>query len=1228
MEKELQTEEFIHTKIVSLQMPKNIDFGFCAVSVPSEKLFKLHNYSNAPVTFAFDPCFFVFEPQLGSIQPQKSIYIRVSCQNAEAKVVIAKTCLRVEGEEPSHIKLSAVFKYPYIQLQTEKLDFGGILVGNQTATRLELFNPSDVPAHFMIEHSSEDDFEDRAITCSHQEGFIPPGRSFLLTFLFKPTIPEFTSSSRFVVSCKGGVNKELQVRGHSQKIFGRFDESFLNFGSIKLGQSVAREFTFYNEVKRDLCYEFINIGGAFSIDKPRGFLQELGYVKIKVFFKPIVPANYYQKIYCLIKDQDLLSIELSGSCYDLLQKPMPIEDLLEEHIKTDLNGSASKRKNNTIVMSRSDSMVRHDVNKLPAISKSKGNFQKNISNGYERIKDTYRSSINPNQQDQAIEWPAKALASFKAFEKENETLNKLTNKGKGFKLKPKTRPLQGHPAENSDNVKGEIGMVRCQNLITGAENGGEGKWATFDALFNEEDNKLSLFSFSSTFLDFGTVDPNTNSPLTFELDVRNNHSSKTLYFFFGLKKDAFSIDREMIALPAGHQQSLKVSFSPKVSFKFFYKKINVVICSEYPKEIEDWNAEGPKLTKDFAYFKRMLRESSDLSEIIITDYRILLLGNTFIENTQPFIPMLTLDPSETLLFQPCRTTQATFQSLMITNRTDTPCIFKVDKITGPFKVYPRAGYLSKNSFTNLVIKFCPTKEAIYTERIVIRFNLNYKRTLVLKGYCLSSDLEIENEARIFFPPCHVGVKSELPCVLRNKGRMPITVDIAIPHQYAKELSIVPTKFSLLENESRSVMVSFTPMKKISYKIKCPVVTEAPGVLEEGRRQWLNILGEGGDGEITFDSKKIDFGIVMVNFIQKKRLVIRNKSDITFNVAIRLKFDEERLSTIHDAKDREINQFFALDFEEGIIPAKSFREVNIIFHPKEICSANLWLILMTKPTVNVLENTDDSKEIENQMLMSQMSGSKLHQKSITAEDQPEKNSARQTMASVVKKINIEQKGPWNINLTGLVKNKASPVQMEDSQNMNSQIQIDIDTQALAASQNKLKSKGYTVKDKCEILAKANYPLLKIVDIRNDELSVASLWEKFQVSDMNFELSKRLSDHEKRCGLNARRLFDEHADSEAKNRKFAWDFGYMHNSQQSSRPRVVVVYFQNIGGTDLEWKFKENDEAYYPKPEGEREEDSGSQILSGPLKLYEKNASKKKSFDIRPKFDKKIWLIEAL
>jgi hypothetical protein len=50
---------------------------------------------------------------------------------------------------------------------------------------------------------------------------------------------------------------------------------------------------------------------------------------------------------------------------------------------------------------------------------------------------------------------------------------------------------------------------------------------------------------------------------------------------------------------------------------------------------------------------------------------------------------------------------------------------------------------------------------------------------------------------------------------------------------------------------------------------------------------------------------------------------------------------------------------------------------------------------------------------------------------------------------------------------------------------------------------LKLKGNEPAMKCEmrVLAEGNYPLMEIIDIRNDVLSVAALWENFQISKIN-------------------------------------------------------------------------------------------------------------------------------
>lgn len=56
--------------------------------------------------------------------------------------------------------------------------------------------------------------------------------------------------------------------------------------------------------------------------------------------------------------------------------------------------------------------------------------------------------------------------------------------------------------------------------------------------------------------------------------------------------------------------------------------------------------------------------------------------------------------------------------------------------------------------------------------------------------------------------------------------------------------------------------------------------------------------------------------------------------------------------------------------------------------------------------------------------------------------------------------------------------------------------------------KLQGHDACAKSELRILAEGNYPLLEIIDIRNDTLSVAALWENFQISKINTELNCKL------------------------------------------------------------------------------------------------------------------------
>ena len=47
----------------------------------------------------------------------------------------------------------------------------------------------------------------------------------------------------------------------------------------------------------------------------------------------------------------------------------------------------------------------------------------------------------------------------------------------------------------------------------------------------------------------------------------------------------------------------------------------------------------------------------------------------------------------------------------------------------------------------------------------------------------------------------------------------------------------------------------------------------------------------------------------------------------------------------------------------------------------------------------------------------------------------------------------------------------------------------------------------------VQAKGDYPLLRFEDVRNDQESIANLWERFKLTSMNKDLLNPLNDSEK-------------------------------------------------------------------------------------------------------------------
>jgi hypothetical protein len=72
-----------------------------------------------------------------------------------------------------------------------------------------------------------------------------------------------------------------------------------------------------------------------------------------------------------------------------------------------------------------------------------------------------------------------------------------------------------------------------------------------------------------------------------------------------------------------------------------------------------------------------------------------LVGHSFPPGSQPFIPMVKFNPAQNVVFPSCGPNESVYQTVMITNTSDTPVYFKLlGDSTNTFKSYPSFGLIN------------------------------------------------------------------------------------------------------------------------------------------------------------------------------------------------------------------------------------------------------------------------------------------------------------------------------------------------------------------------------------------------------------------------------------------------------------------------------------------------------------------------------------------------------
>lgn len=76
---------------------------------------------------------------------------------------------------------------------------------------------------------------------------------------------------------------------------------------------------------------FTDKSNLFSISMTEGIVKPHASQRIIITFSPQRTGNYYERIFCLVKNHKVLYVDLLGTCYDVLTKPVPLS---QRHIDT------------------------------------------------------------------------------------------------------------------------------------------------------------------------------------------------------------------------------------------------------------------------------------------------------------------------------------------------------------------------------------------------------------------------------------------------------------------------------------------------------------------------------------------------------------------------------------------------------------------------------------------------------------------------------------------------------------------------------------------------------------------------------------------------------------------------------------------------------------------------------------------------------------------------------
>ena len=1078
--------------------------------------------------------------------------IEILIEPNSASVLVANAQITLDKKISKIFKLSCVSKYPYLTINRTHLNLGVIEYGKSSYGEIIISNAEMVPGKFnIIQTSAQPGKHPKIFKLSAMKGEIPPQNSFLIKVNFTPFFPRSTSYETYEIRTIGGNTLKFSLTGGCTPLKVFLNCKYINFNTVELGNSMTKLIRIYNESDMETDYQIMHTNGSsvFSISEKetQGTIRPHTNLRINITFKPNQTSLFYERVYIISKNHSIFPLDLYGSCHDLLNKtlllnqkfietfrnrlllgeffvnnikyknPLMTEELKSnnENIKIDAGNSITsllKTENgNNLQLQLQKEILWETTSETRIISFSQEHVDFNYVNSGETSSPFILTVNNNSNKRINIKWILERPIIISNLIK---TVNLFQNEESIFIVQPEEVIINPH--SNYDfkvYFKPNRPEFYFYNDIpcfaTIIEN---------ETLFNNfQITKNGKKNFNQTTMGFNALnhekekkDIELNRPslpsnkmgataIHFKTSKKNNNKLKPLPFKGASNpaQTSYNINNNV----SNKNNNIK-AFSTKTQMNFRNKKVN-----KFPLLNKELNSK--KTNKSFLY------DINYFNPPFCTYFSA--VGHSFPPGNQLFIPMYDFIPKKEILFPCTSVNQPQYQIFKIRNRSDTPLFYSISQDPlNIFRVARKYGLIPANQFHLILIEFCPKETTTYRYplRITLNHDVSSVKNIILNGFCVDPVIEIEGiKEEIYFPPSFIGITTQKKLTIINRSPIKIKVDISITNNEDGNIEINPSYFEMESNLIMDIIVSFTPLKPVDFKSKIKFKVEriydeqkdligiySPSSLlselklEKSGRLYtkeLNIIGKGSDGDLRLEPSLLEFGTVKVGFHKKLSFSIYNPTMTNFYIRLepeKKEYIDENGGNMEGIEN--INDIITFDFKEGLINSFCKKEVQVLFKP-----INRYFVKMK---VNVFATE--------------------HQTTKYYQNFPKENESS----------NNEEK-------------------QDDS---------------------KIKSL------KCELTLTANgdYPLIRIADVRNNLVGTNNLWHLFDVDQANEELQKQLTDEE----INY--IGDDKTDKKIKDFKdklkcITLNFG-KHIKKKINNDETFDVYLtlRNDGGVPTEFYFK--------------------------------------------------------